>query len=375
MSEIVPKPAVIDIDALLAPISEDKPSGEYLRYSGLYDEISEARRADDTLNQGEWQTDIKYADFKKVISLATSALGKDTKDLQIAAWFAEALVKEHGFVGLRDSLRLLAGLQDRFWDTLHPEVDEGDMEGRANALAWMESQAAFAIKAAKVTGYQGYSILDYEDSKLFDIPENLESLDSAVQQKYNELRAQAERENRVTANRWRSEISQTRRQFCEELNFLLDECWAAYADLNRVIEEKFDLRQAPALGNLKKSLDEIHTFVRKLLDDKRQEEPDETAAEEVVVTEEGGVAVKTGPAVATGAIQNRQDALKRLSDVAEYFRKNEPHSPISYLITRAVKWGNMPLEAWLQDVIKDETVVYNIRQTLGFNTNAGDSEQ
>lgn len=69
-----------------------------------------------------------------------------------------------------------------------------------------------------------------------------------------------------------------------------------------------------------------------------------------------------------GAIQGRADALKRLAQLAEFFRKTEPHSPISYLVTRAVKWGNMPLETWLQDVIKDETVLFQIRQTLGFNT-------
>jgi len=39
-----------------------------------------------------------------------------------------------------------------------------------------------------------------------------------------------------------------------------------------------------------------------------------------------------------------------------------------------VKWGNMPLESWLQDVIKDETVLFNLRQTLGFNTNSTDGQ-
>jgi len=76
--------------------------------------------------------------------------------------------------------------------------------------------------------------------------------------------------------------------------------------------------------------------------------------------------------VATGAIANRKDALKRLNDIADFFQKTEPHSPISYIVQRAVKWGNMPLENWLQDVIKDETVLYQLRQTLGFNTAAGE---
>ncbi len=378
MAEIESKPSVINFEALLTPVSEEKPSGQYLRYSGIYDEISEARRADLDVSQGEWQTEMKVADFRKVISLAVPSLEKDTKDLQIAAWLSEALVKEHGFVGLRDSLKMLIGFQENFWESLHPEIDEGDMEGRANAIAWMEEQSAFAIRQAKITGYAGYSYNDSEDSKRFDIPDNIESLDTADQKKYNELRAQAEKENRVTANKWRAELAQTRRAFYEGLAVLIDECWAAYNDINRVIEEKFDRNQAPGMNNLKKALDEVHMQVKKLLEEKRKEEPDEAVEEEVADGEtadgEGGPTIKVaGVATASGAIQNRQDALKRLGDIAVFFQKTEPHSPISYLIQRAVKWGNMPLESWLQDVIKDETVIFQIRQTLGFNTNLPES--
>lgn len=379
MADIESKPSVINFEALLTPVSEEKPAGEYLRYSGIYDEISEARRADKDVPQGEWQTEVKYADYRKVISLAVPALEKDTKDLQIAAWLSEALVKEHGFIGLRDSLKLLVGFQEKFWETLHPEVDEGDMEGRANAIAWMELQTSFALKQAKITGYNGYSFVDYEDSKRFDIPDNIDSLDSTEQARYNELRAQAEKENRVTANKWRAEMAQTRRAFYEELNFLIEECWTGYNDINRVIEEKFDRNQAPGLNNLKKALDDVHTQVKKFLEEKRAAEPDEAtdeAAEGEIIEGEGGVMVKVaGVATASGAIQSRQDALKRLGDIAEFFRKTEPHSPISYVLLRAVKWGNMPLESWLQDVIKDETVIFQIRQTLGFNTNLPESSE
>lgn len=372
MADIESKPSVINFETLLAPVSEEKPSGEYLRYSGIYDEISEARRADKDVSQGEWQTEVKVADFRKVISLAVPVLEKDTKDLQIAAWLSEALVNEHGFIGLRDSLKLMSGFQENFWETLHPEVDEGDMEGRANAIAWMELQASFALRKAKITGYTGYSFIDFEDSKRFDIPDNIEALDSTEQARYNELRTQAEKENRVTANKWRAEMAQMRRAFYEDLNFLIDECWAAFNEINRVIEEKFDRNQAPGLNNLKKSLDEVHTQIKKFLEDKRAEEPDEAeeAAESETAEGEGGAGIKVaGAATASGAIQNRQDALKRLGDIATFFQKTEPHSPISYLVQRAVKWGNMPLETWLQDVIKDETVIFQLRQTLGFNTN------
>ena len=65
---------MVDLDVLLQPISDENPSGESLRYSGIYDEITEARRADDTLNRGDWQEELKVADYRRVIDLAVPAL-------------------------------------------------------------------------------------------------------------------------------------------------------------------------------------------------------------------------------------------------------------------------------------------------------------
>lgn len=375
MSEELQKPPVIDVEALLQPISEESPSGEYLRYEGTYSEIAEARRADDNLNMGEWQTELKVADFRQVTNLATNALATKSKDLQISAWLAEALVKQYGFAGLRDSLKLFSGLQENFWETLHPEIDEGDMEGRANAVSWMDEQAAFALRETPITGVSGYSYFDWEDSKRFELPDNIDNLDSTEQQKYRDLQAQAERENRVTGELWRREKAATKRAFCEEVNYALEECRTELNNLNIVIEQKFDRNQMPGLTNLKKALEDIDLQVKKLLDEKRQEEPnaeDDAAATGDDTDGAAGAPVAAGAvATASGAIANRKDALKRLADIADFFQKTEPHSPVSYLVQRAVKWGNMPLDGWLQDVIKDESVLYQLRQTLGFNTGGG----
>ena len=374
MSGELQKPPVVDVELLLQPISEEKPSGESLRYSGVYDEIAEARRADKVLNQGEWQTELKVADYRKVIDLAVPALSTQTKDLQIAVWLTEALTKQHGFVGLRDGIKIASGFQEKFWDTLHPEIDEGDMEGRANAISWLEVQGSDAIRSVPVTGGEEYSFSDFEDSKVFDIPESLEGLAAAEQERLRELKTRAEKERRVTADLWRKTIAATRRVTVEEINFAIDECWEALKELEAIIEAKFDRNQMPGLTTLKKTLDTVHTQVKKLLEDKRAEEPDEIEASE----EEGsnGAEPGTGAAkagVAAGAIQNRRDALKRLGEIADFFQKTEPQSPVSYLVQRAVKWGNMPLESWLQDVIKDESILSQLRQTLGFNTGGGES--
>src|SRR5690606_9820464 len=146
MSDVTPIPPVIDLDALLAPISDENPGGDSLRYSGIYDEIAEARRADIDVAQGEWQTELKTADYRKVVEVAVNALTTLSKDLQIAAWLGEALINLHGFAGLRDSLKLMAGLHENYWDGAFPVVEDNDQEGRANAVSWLESNAARAIR-------------------------------------------------------------------------------------------------------------------------------------------------------------------------------------------------------------------------------------
>jgi type VI secretion system protein ImpA len=366
------KPPVIDLKSLLTPISEEKPSGEYMRYSGVYDEIGEARREDEALGKEDLGMELKTADFSRVIELAVPVLEKESKDLQISAWLAEALVREHEFTGLRDSLKLISGLQEKFWETLYPEIDEGDMEGRANAIAWMDNQAALAIMEAVIIDGEGYSYLDYQDSKKYNFPDNLEMLEYEEQNKYKALEAEAIKQNKVTAEKWSKAVAATRRAFSEELNIAIEECQEELQRLNRVIEEHFDVNQSPSLRNLQKILLDIATETGKVLKLKREEEPDETDDElfEGEESEAGSDGSARGSASsARGTIQNRQDALKRLSELADFFRKTEPHSPVSYLVTRAVKWGNMPLESWLQDVIKDESILFQIRQTLGFNTN------
>ena len=368
---------VIDIDALLAPISEENPAGENLKYSGLYDEIRDARRADDTLSQGSWQRELKVSDWRRVIELSVAALETQTKDLQIAAWLAEALVKQHGFVGLRDSLRLMRGFHELFWETVFPEVDEGnDLEARANALEFMDRQASFAVKEVPISGGEGLNFLNLEESRMFDIPENLDALDSGEQDKFRALQLQATEENRVTGDRWRKAKNAARRSFYEEIFLTLEESWSEFELLDREMDDKFG-NQTPGLSQLKKSLDSVRDAVKKIVLEKRELEPDavdetanqvETVADSEIIDNASGTAVLNFPATTSGAIRSRQDALKRLTDVADFFRQTEPHSPVSYLIQRAVRWGNMPLDAWLQDVVKDDVVLGHLRETLGVDS-------
>lgn len=378
--------SVIDLEALLTPIEGDNPSGESLRYEGTFDQIKEARREDEVLSQGDWSRDLKVADWPKVIKLATEALLKKTKDLQIAAWLTEGIAKHERhdrWVALRDGLNLLRGLHENFWDSVYPEIDPEDDEGplasRANVLAAFDARLAVIIKELPLTAGQQYSYLQYLESKQFDIPENIENLDGSQQEKFAALRTQAETEKKVTGEDWRKAKAATSRDFIEARFALVNDCWEAFKTLDAEMDAKF-ARETPGLGAFKKSLDEIRTTVDLLVKEKQKAEPrdDEMGGTELgedgeaVAMNAGGVG--GGFSVSGGSVRSRQEALKRLSEIAYFFRQTEPHSPVAYAVDRAVKWGNMPLEEWLADVLKDGTALESVREVLGFNTGSNSSD-
>jgi len=370
-SSEVPTTEVIDIEALLTPIPGDNAAGESLQYLGTHDEIREARRAEEDLEQGDWKRDLKVADWRQVMSLATEALVTKTKDLQICAWLVEALVKLHGLAGLRDGLKLMRGLHENFWEQVYPEIDEEDLDARANALSLMDRQAATAIKEIQITNTTtapNFSYLQYEDSKQYDIPEDLSSLEPEKRERIEALKVRVVEENKLTTDDWAKAKKSTRRAFFEEIKGLIDDCWAEYEQLDGVMDEKFG-RQTPGLGELKKALDAIRSLVGNVVKEKRIAEPYPHELEQSESADEDGEVDEGAPGTGTSnSIKARQDALRRLGEVADYFRRNEPHSPVSYLVQRAIKWGQMPLEMWLEDVIKDGLVLGSLRETLGLQS-------
>ncbi len=354
----------IDVEALLAPIPGENPAGENVRHAGAYAAIEEARRADDDLPQGEWKREIKTADWNGVIALATETLAAKSKDFQIAAWLVEALLKRHGFPGLRDGLRLLRELQERFWESLYPSIEDGDVEPRMAPLEWINSRLASSIRTVALTRSgdgDAYSWLHWKESR---------SVDNLARQSPEVYQA-ALAEGKLSGERFDKTVAGTPRAFYESLSEDLAQCWEEYEKLSRVVDEKFG-REAPSLLNIKTALEDCRGLVTDIVKKKRELEPDAKVSQAEVKPEssvprrrEARMSAPPSPESVPFAPQDRSDALNRLAAVADFFRQTEPHSPVSYLVQRAVQWGEMPLEDWLRDVIGDAAVLARVRETLG----------
>jgi type VI secretion system protein ImpA len=351
-------PVVLDIERLLSPIAGDNPCGESLRWDPVYDDIKGARREEDKDALGA--EGPVQADWAFVVSKASEALATRSKDIMLAGFLTEALLQLHGFAGLRDGLRVVNGLLENFWDSLYPLPDNDDLEPRAAPIVWFtEADRGARLPnrirdvALAVSATDGVvPSWSYWKSRYIS-PKGETEDDSA----YERRRLEGEERSKAFENA----VAATPLPYYATLREDLDECLQELKRLDGLLDQRFG-RAAPGLSALRQSLDECGALVNRIFKDKGGLAAEEAAP--AVETESGAPAA--GVAGSTGPIRTREDALQRLAEVAAYFRHTEPHSPVSYLVQRATKWGRMPLEDLMQEIIKDSSTREQISELLGF---------
>jgi|SRR5690554_826108 len=356
-----------DRDALLAPIGEHG-TGEDLSFSLLMDQIKEARRADPTyLSQGEWQADLKKADWNEVIALSAQGLAEQSKDLTLAGWLCEGLAHRHDFAGMRYGLELVTALCQRYWEALHPTLEEGEEE-RLARLVWLDDTLAAMVAGIPLLAGQGdapgHGLARYEESRQV---ENLARHD-------REAMEAALADGKINAEIFQRAVVLTDTETFTRRHEEIAACQAALEALDQALTERLG-DQAPPFTRLRGALGDCLALIERLLAERGVDlHPAPEAAAEADAAAEPAIeapapATAPVPGAAPAALrttpQSREEAFEMLQGVAQFFKGSEPHSPVPYLVERAVRWGRMPLEEWLRDVIREEHVIDGIRETLG----------
>ena len=138
---------MFNVAQLLQPVGAEQRCGEDLSFGPEVDAIAQARIYDDpTLEQGEWETALKEADWPLVASRCADMIATRSKDLRLAVWLAEALAKTRGLRGLGDGYAVLAGLCELYWTDLYPLVDDGDYDQRIGNLFWLLARTPFLVQ-------------------------------------------------------------------------------------------------------------------------------------------------------------------------------------------------------------------------------------
>jgi type VI secretion system protein ImpA len=353
---------------ILAPIAGENPSGIDLRYDTkllAYDKIKEARRKDDDLAQGDWQTERKAANYPLVIKLAQDTLATVSKDLQLAAWLTEALLATEHYRGLCQGITLCHSLLTQFWDTVYPVIEDGDRELRAKPLSWIGSMLDVPLRSVPLA-HSGYSWFVYKDSRVVGYEDQVKT------DKERQTRSELIEAGKLPPEMFDKAFAETPKAFYLAAEKDLDASLLALESLETYCDERFE-DDAPAFTKLKNGLTDVRQTVHTLLNKKREKEPDPVevipvaAAQKAKAGEEDNVSSASAGTLASLSLAepaDRRQAVAVIATAAAFLRKQEPLSPAPYLILRGLRWGELRTASRLGDSTLLEAPPTELRQKV-----------
>jgi type VI secretion system protein ImpA len=340
----MPSEPLLDVAELLHPIAADLPAGEPVPYD-LRQELEEDRREEDP---EEFAPDDpmrplqpKRADWSGIVRKTQEILTRSSKDLLVAARLTEAITKQHGFAGCRDGLRLLNQLVAECWDRVNPVIEDGDVEVRATPFTWLDESdrgARFPTTLRQVPLVLGadrqYCCMDWLSLK----------------------------EGRTTApprEDFDKAALQMSAQACQDFNDVLTECLLELHNLAQQLNDRMG-SYAPGLTGIGMALEQCRAITKELLNKKGGPPAPGTAPEPG-----NGVAPTPGGFQAAGPVGSRAEAYRQLQQAATVLQQLEPHSPIPYLVLKAVELGHLPFPELMRRLIRNGDVLTELNRELG----------
>ncbi|MBO3670794.1 type VI secretion system protein TssA [Acinetobacter soli] len=359
----------LNLSELLNPITEHSPCGEDYSFSNEFHRIKQARTQDDLLlDQGDWVTAPKQANWELVIETSTDLLQQHTKDIRLLTWLIEGWANLAGFEGIAKGVELSHLLLDRYWDSIHPVIEDQDLDQRLGLLQGLINQLPMLVKKVPlINTAPHYALLQYES---FLYHQN-------IRRKQSDEYSDSDTPNELEV--FEQALFNTSKSFQYQNYQSFKEILEQWHTLKQVLDTHMGL-DAPSYAAIDSSLEGIDVTLRKIYKaDTFDTAPSQTSStsdqnhNDVVALEQTNHPVAQPvysqfQPVAQSHIENREQAIRVLQQISDYFQTNEPHSPVSYMLQKTIKWSQMPLHEWLAQVIKDEHPLQQIHDALGVQT-------
>lgn len=331
--------ALIDVEQLLQEVSAADPCGENLEYDTDFGDLERATHGKEEHSMGDVIVAAEEPDWADVEARAIELLAR-SKDLRIASYLAKAQLHTSGIEGFSRGLGLLRGLLERYWDNIFPQLDaedDNDPTLRVNSTMSL-SDPETVIHTLRVTPLvrsRSFGTVSYRDIALAS--GELSSGNGAGGQGIDPAAIDA--------------------AFVEcDLDALQATQGAVRAALDHVaaiegtVTEKIGAANAPNLEELIHLLNAIDKAlagkITARIGDGELADDDDAAA-----TEQGGAAVESGGR--PGPIRSREDVMRTIDRICEYYQRNEPSSPVPLLLRRAKRLVAKDFMEILRDMVPD----------------------
>ncbi|HMG50280.1 MAG TPA: type VI secretion system protein TssA [Inquilinus sp.] len=342
---------MLDLEKVLRAISEDVAAGSDPRLDvtpqSLYFRLRDARseaRAEERLADNDPGADTGVSrHWVAVGDLAVEALSTKAKDIEIAAWLTESLVRRDGLAGLTAGAKVLSGLVSRYWnDGLFPVPDEDGLAGRVAPVAGLSGEGG---NGTLLQPLRKLVLYERADGTLvtywqFEQSEEVEALEPQRKAQrlasgvlpFADLEAEAKTIGREPLSRILGAVTQA----IEAWRGLDEALTAAAAEA------------APPTGRVHDLLEKLRRIAERYAP--LPEAPAAPAPEVEQAVGDGTVAA--APASANRA-PTREEMLQEISRIAAYFRISEPNSPLSYTLEDAVRRARLGLPDLLKEMMPE----------------------
>ncbi len=335
---------------LLSPIDGDYPAGLPVRGTVMFRAVEQARRSDDaTLPMGAWAADLKRANWPKVSTLIVSILMDTSKDLQLASWLLEAEIHQRSFAAVAPGIALMHGLCARWWDELHPQGERGDFESRTNIVRWINEKLLRTLSLVPLITHDRHAVswsdweLAHHYERMLAVKGDLPD-EAATAPTLNDLHAVLAEVSLEVLRERHAEIAAARAAiaaFEHELRARLAGETPSLSKLSDFLARV----QAPIRGEILRrgealSKPVLSVTVTAPSADREAINADASYAD-MPVYEHADSGVDLDEAVDAPMRCDRDTAYETLGNVADFLAQIEPHSPVPYLLRRAIEWGGM----------------------------------
>jgi type VI secretion system protein ImpA len=366
---------VLDIEGLLAPLATGEGAGEDLRpdfsptslYQRIRTQRNDARAGERAIDGGDPDANpaAVQAAWRDVKKLGIECLATKAKDFEIAAWTTEALVRLDGLKGLADGAAVIAGLCETYWDNGFPRLDDEDgIDGRGAPIGGLSGEGADGTLMAAIRNYPLFRRGDGADCDLFtwQRAEETAALADATR-KAARLKAGMP-DFDVLQNEARADTATLR-----TAGDVARAAAAAWAAMDVAVTARFGA-EAPSTRRVADALAGIIAISTRIAG--APAAPQAAAEEEQTMAEvtEGASGAAGGAVAASGpggprVLRTRDDAIRALEEIATFFRRTEPHSPLAFTLDDAVRRARMPLPDLLAEVLPDAAVRRLMLTSLG----------
>ena len=348
--------SVIEIEPLFSEIAPDSPAGADLEYDPAYFELEKLAQGTPEASMGDETKPAEEPDWTKV-KQAAFKLFERTRDLRVALILTVALLQQDGLPGFRDGIAVIRGLVDNLWDHFFPKLDPDDNNDptiRVNLLrnlngnpkSSVESRDMYdfveRLKEATLTNSQKrIGTYNYRDIKIANgdvappAPKKGQQLPppptkALVDAAFKDTSTDDLQATRATLQGARDDL----------------------AALDAAVGEKVGAASGPDFTDLNSVLKDILLIIDDQLASRGvvADAPPPSSGDPAMPDTNGAPAPS---AAITGEIASRDDVVKMLDKIIQYYERYEPASPVPIFMNRAKRLVTMSFADLIKDLAPD----------------------